>query len=280
MNKIIKNGKVSIIDEKYVKKKDKNNLDIFTYLESRDFHHFLNYEKRSDDESIYPYIHDLSISDYQKGEDLINLLALLHNKTSYNKEINKEKYHEIHDNILGYVKYLDKYYYDMLDEIELIEYPSPSQTIFLRNYSKLLELFDFLKSETDNWYELAKDKTKERVALNHGDVKLEHMLKGDREYFISWDHARFDSPILDLVDFYHEGWEHLDFETLFRTYFAKCNLTEEEKKLLFINLAIPEKLVKDSDELINVRLTRRLFDYIYKTENLIRPYYSKQEKEE
>ena len=280
MNKIIKNGKVSIIDEKYVKKKDKNNLDIFTYLESRDFHHFLNYEKRSDDESIYPYIHDLSISDYQKGEDLINLLALLHNKTSYNKEINKEKYHEIHDNILGYVKYLDKYYYDMLDEIELIEYPSPSQTIFLRNYSKLLELFDFLKSETDNWYELAKDKTKERVALNHGDIKLEHMLKGDREYFISWDHARFDSPILDLVDFYHEEWEHLDFETLFRTYFAKCNLTEEEKKLLFINLAIPEKLVKDSDELINVRLTRRLFDYIYKTENLIRPYYSKQEKEE
>ena len=279
MNKIKKTGKAAIIDDKIVKKRDKNNEEIFNYLESRDFHNYLMFTERTGEESIYPYIKDLSIDNYQKSEDLIGLVALLHNKTSYSKEINSEKHKKIRDNIIGYVKHLDEYYYQMLDSIELIEFPSPSDTIFLRNYSKLLELFEFITNETNTWYENTSDKTKERVCLNHGNIRLDHLIKGDKEYLISWDNSSFDSPILDLINFYHEEWEKLDFEVLLKKYLDKCSLTEDEKKLLFINLAIPEKIIKYDDELINVSVTRRLFDYIYKTEKLIRPYYSKQEKE-
>lgn len=279
MNKIKRTGKAKIIDEEIVKKKDKNNEELFNYLESRDFHNYLMFTERVDEESTYPYIKDLSIDNYQKSEDLIGLVALLHNKTSYSKEINNEKHKKIRDNILGYVKHLDEYYYQMLDSIELIEFPSPSDTIFLRNYSKLLELFEFITNETNTWYENTSDKTKERVCLNHGSIRLDHLIKGDKEYLISWDNSSFDSPILDLINFYHEEWEKLDFEILLKKYLDKCSLTEDEKKLLFINLAIPEKITKYDDELINVSVTRRLFDYIYKTEKLIRPYYSKQEKE-
>ncbi|MCH5166418.1 MAG: hypothetical protein J1F35_00865 [Erysipelotrichales bacterium] len=279
MNKIKKIGKVTIHDEEIVKKTDKNNEDTFTYLESRDFHNYLMFSERTNDTSIYPFIKDLSLDDYQKSEDLIDNVALLHNKTSYNKEVNQEKHKKIRDNIIGYINHLDSYYYSMLDAIELIEFPSPSDTIFLRNYSKLLELFDFLKNETNSWYELTSNKTKERVCLNHGDIRLDHLIKGDKEYLISWDKSTFDSPILDIINFYHEEWEKLDFETLLKRYLDKCSLTEEEKKLLFINIAIPEKLKKTNDELINVSNTRRLFDYIYKTEKLIRPYYSVEKKE-
>lgn len=275
MSRIRKTGKVSIYDENTVKKKDKNNEELFSYLESRDFHNYLKFIDRSEDTSTYPYIKDLSIDNYQKGEDLIGIVALLHNKTSYNKEINKEKYKSIHDNIIGHINYLDKYYYEMLDKIELVEYPSPSETIFLRNYSKLLEVFDFLKKETDNWYQSVNTKTKERVCLNHGNLSLDHLIKSDKEYLISWDSSSFDSPILDITNFYHKEWEKLDFETILKKYLDRCSLSDEEKKLLFINLTIPKKIEMTADEMINVNETRRLFAYIYNTENLIRPYYTK-----
>ncbi len=275
MNKIKKINKVSIINDEIVKKRDKDNEELFSYLSSRDFNNYLNYEKREQEESIYPYIKDLSLDSYQKGEDLINIVALLHNKTSYNKEVSKDKYKSIYDNFIGHTNYLDQYYASMLENIELVEFPSPSETIFLRNYSKLLELFAFLKTEASSWYEMVQDKTKERVCLNHGNITLNHLLKNNREYLISWDNATFDSPILDITKFYHQEWEHLNFDTLLKIYLDKCQLTEEEKKLLFLNIAIPEKIIPYNDEMLNVSAMRRLFDYIFKTEKLIMPYYAK-----
>ena len=279
MNKIRKLVNVSIINEERVRKKDKDNKEIFEYLESRDFHNYLNPLERNEEESIYPYIKDITIDKYQKGEDMIKTVSLLHNKTSYNKEINSTKYKKIHDNIIGHVNYLDKYYYEMLDQIELEEFPSPSDTIFLRSYSKLLSLFDFLKQETDRWYEGVKNKTKQRVVLNHGNLELDHMLKNDKDYLISWDKSTFDSPILDITNLYHKEWQNLDFEYLLKSYFERCSLSDDEKKLLFINIAIPNIVKKDKDEMINVNAMRSLFDYIYKTEALIRPYYSEEKKE-
>ncbi len=280
MNKIRKIGKVSILDENQVIKEDKNNSEIFEYLKTRSFDNFLSPLERNENRSTYPYIKDRSIDNYQKGEDLIKVAALLHNKTSFNKEINSTKYKEIHDNIIGHINYLDKYYYEYLDKIELKEYPSPSETIFLRNYSKLLSLFDFLKEEIDSWYEMAKDNTKKRVSLNHGNLSLDHFLKSDKDYLISWDKAMFDSPILDITNLYHNEWNTVDFSSLLKNYLEKCSLSDEEKKLLFINLAIPKKLEKSNDEMINVMNTSSFFDYIYKTENLIRPYYSKKQEKE
>lgn len=276
MNRIRKQKNITIYNDEYIKKDDKDNEEIYNYLESRDFHQYLKYQQRLDNSSYYPYIKDLSIDKYQKGEDLINTVALLHNKTSYNKEITKEKYKKIHDNISGYINHLDEYYYKLLESFEIIEYPSPSQSLFLSNYSKLLILFDFIKKENDSWYNSVQDKSKERVCLNHGNLSLEHLLKNDREYLISWDKSSFDSPILDIVTLYHNEWETLDFSSLLNIYLNKCKLTDEEKKLLFINIAIPKKIKVYNKEIENVNEIRKLFDYIFKTEELLRPYYSEQ----
>lgn len=279
MSKIRKIGKVTILDDIKVKKTEKNNNEIYEYLKSRNFENFLEPIERDEERSTYPYIKDKSVDTYQKGEDLIKTVALLHNKTSFNKEINPTKYKEIHDSIIAHINYLDKYYYEYLDKTEIKEFASPSDTIFLRNYSKLLSLFDFLKQETDTWYDLAKNNPRKRVALNHGNLKLEHLLKNEREYLISWDNATFDSPILDITNFYHNEWNKLDFTYILKSYLERCSLSDEEKKLLFINLAIPKKIEKTNDEMTNVCITSNLFDYIYKTESLIGPYYTeKQEK--
>lgn len=274
MNKIRKQKSITIFNDEYVKKEDKDNEEIYDYLDSRDFHHYLKYQQRVENASYYPYIKDLTIDNYQKGEDLINITSELHNKTSYNKEITKEKYKKIHDNISGYVNHLDEYYYKLLESFEVIEYASPSQNLFLSNYSKLLMLFDFIQKENDSWYALVQNKNKERICLNHGNLCLEHLIKNDKAYLISWDKSSFDSPILDIVTFYHNEWENLEFSSLLNIYLEKCKLTDEEKKLLFLNLAIPKKIKVYNREIDNIEEVRKLFDYIFKTEELLRTYYS------
>jgi len=274
MSKITKKGKVKIIDDRVIKA-DNNNKKIFDYLKSRNFNNYLEYESRLNDESIYPYIEDNSIDNYQKGEDMIKVIAELHNKTSYNKEISHEIYLNIYNNIIGYIKHLEDYYALLIENIEYVEFPSPSQSIFISNYTKLLELFDFIKNETNNWYEIVSSSTEERVSLNHGNLRLSHFIRNDKDYLISWDKATFDTPILDIVKFYHHDMYNVDFKNLIKLYLNKCNYTEEEKKLLFINLTIPKKIEFTDDEMLNIKIVRELFDYIYKTEDLIRPYYSK-----
>ena len=273
-NKIRKIKSVTVYNDEYLKKEDKDNEEIYNYLESRGFHNYLKYVQRIDNVSYYPYIKDIRMDNFQKGEDLVNTIAALHNKTSYNKEITKEKYKKIHDNVSGYINHLDEYYYGLVENFEIVEYASPSQNLFLSNYSKLLTLFDFIKSENDSWYELVKDKNQERVALNHGNLSLDHHIKNDRDYLISWDKATFDSPILDIVTLYHNEWDKLEFSNILNLYLKKCELTNEEKKLLFINIAIPKKIKIYPTEIENVNEVRSLFDYIFKTEELLRPYYS------
>ena len=112
------------------------------------------------------------------------------------------------------------------------------------------------------------------MCLNHGNLSLDHLIKNDREYLISWDKSSFDSPILDIVTLYHNEWENLEFASLLNIYLDKCKLTNEEKKLLFLNIAIPKKIKVYNNEIDNVAEVRKLFDYIFKTEELLRPYYS------
>lgn len=280
MNRIEKRGKVSIIDGKYVLKEESDLKNLGNYLLSRDFPYFLNVVERNENTNKYDYIEDFSIDINQKGQDIANTLALLHNKTSFSKEVNLDKYKDIYDNLLGYINYVDEYYLKMLKTIEYIDFPSPSELLFITNYSKIKEALFFDKKELEKWFSLVKDNTKERVSLNHGDMRLEHVINNDKTYFISWGKNTIDSPVLDLINFYHNEWNRLEFSNILDRYFSKCELKEEEKKLFFINISIPLIIDFKDDEMDNVVIIRNIFDYLYKTEHLIGPYYTKQNEEQ
>ena len=75
-------------DKRLVIKLNTNNYDIYKYLISRDFHCFPdNYNKINDNYEISLYIDDLSVSKEQKISDYLSVLAMLHYKTSYKREI-------------------------------------------------------------------------------------------------------------------------------------------------------------------------------------------------
>lgn len=279
-------GKATILETTtgnvVVKEKcEKDYKDLYAYLSSRNFLSFpaLLDESRSDF-NVFEYIEDAPSPKEQKALDLMSLVSNLHNKTSYFKEVSEDNYKEIYENIDANIQYRKESYERIYEEGFREKYMSPSVYSFMRHSSKLFAALDFAKKELDDWYELVKPLKRQRVALVHNKLELSHYIKGEKEALISWETSKIDTPILDLVHFYQKEYFDLDFDSLLHKYFETYPLKEEEKKLFFILISLPPELEKEENEFSSCNHVRHLLDYIYKTENLIRPYYTvEQEKE-
>lgn len=256
-------------------KKEKDIKELYKYLSSRSFEYYPKLiEDNRSDVNVYEYIEDNSIDDEQKLYDLINLISLLHNKTSYYKEVTNDKIKSIYEELLGRVLFLEEYFNKIIFEIEDNVFISPSNNLLLNNSSKIFESLTFLKREIEEWYKISIDKNKMRVSLIHNNLELDHYIKNKDDYLISWDNYKIDSPILDIVKLYKKVYLNMDFSEPLKTYMDKFELTEIEKKLLFIMLVMPDEINLSENELRNVSIVRKYLDYIFKTENLIRPYYN------
>lgn len=257
------------------KPKEKDLVSIFNYLKSRNFDYFPNiYDDVRDDTYVYEYVEDNNIINPQKSEDLINLVALLHSKTSFNKEVTEETYKEIYENIKNNILYLrdyyKKYYELFLHEI----YMSPSHYNFVRNYSKINSALDFSEQELDKWYSLVGNKKSERISLIHNNLSLEHFISSNKDYLISWDNAKFDTPVLDLVKLYKKDFWNLEFSSLYKKYLSITNISESEQKLFFVIISLVPEIDFNDTEFECTKSMRKSLDYVYKTEAFLAPYYS------
>ena len=260
------------------KKKDVNEL--YNYLISRGFDNFpklIDASRR--DVNVYEYVESIRMPKEQMCDDIIDLIASLHNKTSYFKEVSEDTYKAIYEDIKSNVSYL-KNYYDTMFEIAFNEiYSSPSNYQLLRNFSKINAALDFCEKELDEWYELIKGETKTRVAVVHNNLALDHYLRGNKEVLISWDDYLIDTPVIDLVKLYKSEYLNMNFAEALERYMYKFPLLEYEKKLLFILITMPPEAKKYDTELLQCRENNKVIDYVFKTEDLIRPYYNKEEIE-
>lgn len=258
-----------------IKPKNKDIKELYNYLLSRGFDNFpklIDASRR--DVNVFEYVEGIHMPKEQMCDDIIDLMSSLHNKTSYFKEVSEDTYKAIYEDIKSNVSYL-KNYYDTLFEIGFNEvYTSPSNYQYLRNYYKINAALDFCEKELDEWYSLIKGETKIRVAVVHNNLSLDHYLKGSKEVLISWDDYLVDTPIIDLVKLYKKEYLKMNFAEALERYFYKFPLLEHEKKLLFILLTLPPESTKCTSELLQCRENNRIIDYVFKTEDLIRPYYS------
>ncbi len=271
-----KNSVKIIEDEegKYVLKKSNRNLEeLFMYLRSRNFTSFPDILKNDRGNYEFPYIDSVIEPKEQKLVDIINTMAELHTKTSFYKEVGHDKFSEIYENLKENILYIEGYYNDLITLIENEVYMSPSNYLIARNFSKINSAIIFCKKELESWYKLVKDNTKERVCVVHNNLKDEHLLKNDKNYLISWDKYLIDTPVLDLYRFFQNEKNADNFDELLALYEKKYKLKEEERKLLFIILSIPPKFIFEKDEITNTFNVRLFIDYLYKTSNLIAPYY-------
>ena len=260
-----------------IKPKNKDINELYTYLTNRGF---INYPKiidsSRDEVNVFEYVEDTKLPKEQKCEDLIELIASLHNKTSYFKEVSEDRFKSIYEDVLSNINYLSNYY-NTLYEIGFNEvYASPSNYIFMRNYYKLNSALEYAKSELENWYSLVTSETKIRVCLIHNNLELNHLLN---DKLISWDNYMIDTPVIDIVKLYKKEWKNINFSEILERYMYKFPLLEYEKKLLFILISMPPEIKKSDNEFEKCKVVSEVMDYVFKTEELIRPYNAEHEEE-
>lgn len=279
-----KNKKITYIEtdnEKYIiKQKTKDNRYIYDYLKTRNFDYMPEVLNQNDEYEITKYIEEYNVPKEQKIIDLIYLTSLLHNKTTHFKEITEDNYKEIYEDLNNNIEHLQSYYEDLITIIETKVYMSPCEYLIARNITKIFETLYFSKKELDNWYQLVKEKRKQRLVVLHNNLELDHFILNDKKYLISWDKSKIGIPIFDIYKLYKKHALEFEFSELLKIYEKNYPLLEEERKLLFILISIPQKLELDKTEYENTKEAGKMMDYIYKTEMLISPYYSDKRPED
>ncbi len=271
---IIKNVRIIDTDQgKFILKKKKR-LDkskVYQYLSSRGFTNFpKEYNDLEKDEyEVYPYIETIATPDEQKALDMIYLMSLLHNKTTFYKNSDLNDIKETYEQLDKKISYLTYYYHDLQDIIEQHTFMSPSEYLLMRNISKIYAALFYSKNELEHWYSIVSQKKKERYVMIHNNLSLDHLLESESPYLISWDYAKMDSPIYDVMTFYKKYFHTLDFNQLLNVYESKYPLLEEERILMNILLSIPEKLELDKKEYENTRAIKNMITLLDDTNNLI-----------
>lgn len=278
-----KKGKAIIVstkDGKYViKNKNRDNNNIFKYLSSRNFDYFpKRISNEDDDYELTNYIEETEMPQSQKMTDMMDLIALLHSKTTYYQEIDLDEYKKIYEDIHNNIEYLYSYYNDIITLIENKIIYSPSEYLFARNISIVFDTLNYVNELLEKWYEMVKEKRKQRYVVVHNNLDINHFLKENSEYLISWDKSKIDLPIYDLYKLYKRNHLEYDFDILLKRYERSYPLLEEEKRLFHILILLPDKIEFNLQEYDMCKKISNMIDGLYKTKDFVLPYYSKDSK--
>lgn len=274
INKIQIRGNVKILtteEGKYVVKPKKKDLStLFNYLNSRGFNIYPEIIEQNNDEIRYKYYEDDSFSINTKDEDMIRTISSLHYKTTYYKDISRKKYKDIYNTLIGNIDYLKEYYDNLIRTIDFKIYMSPSDYLLARNYTIINSNLLFIEKELNAWYNLVKDKTKEKVCIVHNNLKRENFIEGEKTLLTGWDNYLVDTRILDIYKLYKKEYKNMDFTNLLKIYNEEYPLDNEESKLLTIMISMPWTLKETTNEYDKIKEINCLLDYIYRTNELIK----------
>ena len=264
---------VYVINNNYAIKLNTNNYDIYKYLTSRDFLFFPeNITNLNDNYDISLYIDGLIVNKEEKINDYLKLLAILHKKTSYKREISLDEIKEKYENLNRRIINLRKYYIELNEKLDHEMFFSPSAYLLLRNISLIYSILD--NSElllNDIYNQITKEKSI-RISLLHNNVDLDHLIISSQEYLVSWDKSCFDSPILEIEKFYRKYYRDIDINDLLIIYESINKLTILEKQLLIISLSIPHKLEITSNTYLDTTIINDEINYLNKVYELLIKY--------
>lgn len=257
-----KNGKALIVttkDRKIVVKK--TNKEVYDYLKYRNFDYYPDII-RLDDYLITNYEEEIKIPDEQKILDLIDLVSLMHSKTTYYENVHEFDIKKIYEEMTDNLNYLKKYYDDLMDKAESLEYMSPKEYYLARNISLIYLTLNNLKNNLDNWYKISKLKTSNRLTIVHNDLRLEHFINNK---LISFEKADINLPVFDLYKLYKQTYNDYDWVELYKRYTSNYPLKEDEQELFLILILLPHKIEFNDDEYHNTLKVTKEIIYLNKT---------------
>ena len=251
VNSLKYRGNIIILETdqgKMIYKKNQNNYDIYDYLKSRNFFFIPNiFNSKNTSYELLEYIEDKEVSREQRLNDLIHISSLLHHKTAFYKEIDLNDLKMMYENIQKEADYLMNYYSDLNSYIDSIVFMSPMEYLLVSNLDMFYYLLNFIKVESTNWYNKLKEKKSLRYSMIHNNLKLEHLIEGDKPYLISWKQAKLDMPIFDLKKIFQDNYQYIDFESLLKEYNKEFKLDSLELDFLLIQLSIPQRIQITND---------------------------------
>jgi len=248
-----------------VKPNHKKNRNIYQYLSSRNFQYFPRVYTGPDDAmELSEYIEDISIDRAQRIEDMIYLLSILHNKTTFYKELNLDEIKKIYEEMMDEYEYLISYYQSIQSMIEEEVYMSPSNYYFILNISKVYQILVYGRNCLDEWYREVSQRKTLRFVLNHNHLSLEHLLEHEQLYFISWDRAEFGFPTNDLVNLINENYEEIEISTLLSLYEARYKLMRHEYHLFLAKICLLRRLDFKYPEVKKVGEVAKFIQYLQK----------------
>ena len=214
MSKYINN--VIVDDGVVLKKYNKNVFEIYDILDKCGFDNYCDIVSYDEEYIRYRYINKVDTFEKVRGEALIDIVSLMHNKSEQYINVDFEKYSDIYNTVLGNINYLKKYYDNMIESIEFEEYMKPSSYLIARNYSIIVQSLDFAFNGLKKWFKLVDGKLTDRVCVVHNNLSLSHFINSDKGYLISFDRAMVDTPVLDLYKLYKNEFDSLNFDVLFK----------------------------------------------------------------
>ena len=259
---------VKVIGNKLYKKRKINIEEVYSFLDSRNYEFYIKPIEVNNNEEIYPYINEYETTDNERAKDLIYRVSILHNKTTEFRDKNINNIKELYETTINILNETYQFYYKLQDELEEHEFLYPEELLLLENISKVYYMVNTSRYYLEEYYKEQDNKTKERVVRLHGNLRLDHIIESDEKYLISWNNSRIDYPIIDLVKFYKNDYENIEFSSILHLYKNKYPLTKEELYLFFSLINIPEKIYYTSDHLVNTIKTRHFVNYIDKTIDL------------
>lgn len=275
-NGYIKKGKALVVktkDKNIIIKKKQDENEIYKYLNSRSFRYYPKIISEDGNYRITEYIDDIEMPKEQKMLDMIDLVSLLHYKTTYYKEVDEDDYKKIYEDVMGNIEYLNSYYLDLITIIESKVYMSPSEFLLAFNISKIFASLNYCQAKIKEWLSIIDEKKKQRFVVLHNNLEIDHYIRNNEPYLISWDKAKIDIPIFDLYKLYKRYSLDYDFEPILKKYEMNYPLLEEEKILFFVLITLPDKIEFNKSEYENTKIVGKQIDNLYKTEKLIEEYY-------
>ena len=264
-----KEGNVTIVNTNkglFVIKK--NNIDdkVLSYLNNRGFKEYP--ETIFDKEYIISKYEDSSdIPNEQKMFDLIDVVGLLHKKTSFYKEVSSYEYKTIYENVLNDLDYLYNYYFNYINLIDQKIIYSPSEFLLSRSISYIFKSIKNSRDYINDWYKRIENLNKIRLSVIHNNLDLTHFIRNKKSYLISFDKSKIDMPIYDLYKLYNKYYFNYNFSEILKRYESIYSLKDYEKELLLILINIPNKINFTSEYNTCVDISNEI-DRLYKSNEL------------
>ncbi|MBE6139649.1 MAG: hypothetical protein E7174_04050 [Firmicutes bacterium] len=269
-----KNGNVIIANTnigKVVIKKNKNKDYIYNYLNTRNFNYYPEIIEEQD-YVVYKYVEDVDIPKEQKILDLVDLVSLMHSKTTHYKSLSEDEYKKIYEDLHNNFEYLSEYYKDIISIIDDKVFMSPSEYLLARNISAIFKSIEIGKSYVENWLKEVDGMTKMRMSVVHNNLDLSHYIRNSYDYLVSWDKSKIDIPVFDLYNLYNNHFLDFDFFEILKRYEQTYPLKKYELELFFILITMPSKIeFNDTEFNMCIKISNEI-DKLYKSNILIEEY--------